>query len=184
MTFHVCALTFSQNSLLTPVNSVHRTQPLGGGAVGKEHKALGVPMGHLERLQARSLQWFVDKFPDVVHITVKDLCPLMCTQSSICCSLRRFPSLSHAAHDTVVLSNVFKLVYFLLQWYAGSPFLDQYQKLPHVDNCMRQCSPGIPRLQPRGAGDISWATAGSTAGTEVYMPNTRCTERWDCSQFP
>lgn len=142
-------------------------------------------MGHLERLQARSPQWFVDKLPDGVHITVKDLCPSHVHPEFYLLLSQTLPTPeSCSSRYSAPLQCVQTCIFFapVICWKSFSG--PTPKALLCVDDCMRQCSPGIPRPQPRGAGDSSWATTGSTAGTEVCMPITRCTERRDCSQFP
>lgn len=53
-----------------------------------------------------------------------------------------------------------------------------------VDDCLNQCSIGVPELWLRRAPVSSWTTSGSAGGTEVYMSITWCMGRPESSQVP
>lgn len=62
--------------------------------------------------------------------------------------------------------------------------LDFYKGSLSMSDCLRQWSPGVPRLWPRGARTTSWATLRSTAETGVTMPISQCMDEQQYSQVP
>ena len=74
---------------------------------------------------------------------------------------------------SLTLRSASKLVIFALTEVAGISVLETWaskKALSSVGDCLRWCFPGAARTQPRGARVNSWATAGSTAQTEVGQP--------------
>ena len=98
-----------------------------------------------------------------------------------CCSCWGFfffsSLLIHSFHP---LLSVQIFCFFMTQFW----FVDSHKGFLTDRCCPSPCSSGASRPQPRGAGTSTLSPAGSTAGTEVHLPMTWCTGRWDSSQVP
>lgn len=104
--------------------------------------------------------------PHSREITGQDLGPKLCSLRGGMMKIKSscFLTLSNASKLFFFFSNV---MLELLQ----KPRFPQKLFLS-VGDCVRQCSPGSPGPQLRGAGAGSWTIAGSTVRTKVCMPTT------------
>ena len=80
-----------------------------------------------------------------------------------------------------------KLVNFLLQQCAETSSLETWvstKSLSFMCDCLKECFPGSPGPQPRGARARSRVNEGSSTGIKICMPITSYIGGWDSSWIP
>ena len=132
---------------------------------------------------SRHPQWLIDKVLDgVCKAGSRIQVPLMTSKYPIYHSSSFFPP-SHATHNSVLISNAFKLVFFL-QWCVGNSLLEtciSTKTLSSMGDFLRQCSPETLASLLRGTVAGSLATSESTDETKVCMTIAWCMGEWDSS---